>query len=684
MPNRNNKRFKRNLMIAYAIIFLVAIFSKCNAQTDSCNYNYCYVFKDGDLKQQYNALEQAIIELNIPAIVDSCNPSLGVCLEFKDLDKWQVWKQIKRLTNYLMNGGLNGAFVPLSGTKNTAPLTGVIEHRLVDGTFAVDTTDNLVLGAGNSKDLVNTATVYSTITLSKTGKFVIEGTDGSTFDGGVSLGNGIFNVGFGNPSQVTQLSITNAGVANINSEFANFAGLQDASDPSAHYTNLSHVNRQYVTNNFAPISYTAAPTKATAPISITSGTISISLASGSTNGYLSSADWNTFNGKQTVLSGTGYVYQSGSTTSYTTSIPNGSLSNSTISGVSLGSNLFSHTVGYGISGSGFNGSASQAWTADTSVIGAKLFLTATYNKKLSGTGFVSQSGTTSSYIGSTGTNSVVLSTGATLITPTIGVAQGTSLLITPSANSCLQVGTGSTPNFPKDIYVRRDGSGLAPGLNITNANSAGITSIALEENGTNFAGVARYNSAYGASAFGSTNILQQASMSFQSGNLYQMPIVFGGMPIFLFTGNSASNAAVKLDATGVRIDACNAVGTTNNSNLFTVNGTSYFGGNTTANSTLQVSGSVSFSYISKTGSYTLTASDYTVENTSGANTFTLPTAVGITGREYVISNSSASALTLNTTSSQTIGGVTSKTLNVQYGGIRVQSNGANWTIVGIF
>ena len=52
---------------------------------------------------------------------------------------------------------------------------------------------------------------------------------------------------------------------------------------------------------------------ATAPISYSSGVISISQATTSTNGYLSSTDWNTFNNKQNALTnpviGTGALYQ---------------------------------------------------------------------------------------------------------------------------------------------------------------------------------------------------------------------------------------------------------------------------------------------------------------------------------------------------------------------------------------
>ena len=47
-------------------------------------------------------------------------------------------------------------------------------------------------------------------------------------------------------------------------------------------------------------------------------TISISQANTSTDGYLSSTDWNTFNGKQALLSGTGIVKSVGGTISYLT------------------------------------------------------------------------------------------------------------------------------------------------------------------------------------------------------------------------------------------------------------------------------------------------------------------------------------------------------------------------------
>ena len=72
----------------------------------------------------------------------------------------------------------------------------------------------------------------------------------------------------------------------------------------------------------------------TAPISVTSGVVSISQASGSTNGFLSSTNWNTFNNKQNALNGTGFVKISGTTISY-----DANTYLTTISGIAAGGEL---------------------------------------------------------------------------------------------------------------------------------------------------------------------------------------------------------------------------------------------------------------------------------------------------------------------------------------------------------
>lgn len=61
-----------------------------------------------------------------------------------------------------------------------------------------------------------------------------------------------------------------------------------------------------------------APLTFSAPLSRTLNTVSIPAATTSTNGYLTSSDWNIFNGKQPLLSGTGFVKSTGGVISYDT------------------------------------------------------------------------------------------------------------------------------------------------------------------------------------------------------------------------------------------------------------------------------------------------------------------------------------------------------------------------------
>jgi len=104
-------------------------------------------------------------------------------------------------------------------------------------------------------------------------------------------------------------------------------------------------------------------------------------------------------------------------------------------------------------------------------------------------------------------------------------------------------------------------------------------------------------------------------------------------------------------------------------------------GTGTPNSTVQVNGSWSGGYVAKTGTYTATVNDYTIECTANTFTVTLPTAVGITGRIYHIVNSGAGTITVGTTSSQTFVNVTATPTTLTMatvGTTSVQSNGANW------
>lgn len=96
--------------------------------------------------------------------------------------------------------------------------------------------------------------------------------------------------------------------------------------------------------------------------------------------------------------------------------------------------------------------------------------------------------------------------------------------------------------------------------------------------------------------------------------------------------------------------------------------------------------SVTNSVASKTSNYTLLTSDFQINGdaSGGAFTLTLPTAVGNTGKEFVLFRTDqtfANIITIATTGGQTINGVSTKTLATQYESWRLISDGANWLVL---
>ncbi len=127
-------------------------------------------------------------------------------------------------------------------------------------------------------------------------------------------------------------------------------------------------------------------------------------------------------------------------------------------------------------------------------------------------------------------------------------------------------------------------------------------------------------------------------------------------------------------------------GVNGNSNVIYLKSSNAFAGinSSSPTSQLYVNGSFGTAYVAKTANYTATASDSTIECTANTFTVTLPTAVGITGRIYNISNTGAGTITIGTTSSQTFVNVagTPTTLTLAaVGSYQVQSNGANWLVL---
>lgn len=104
-------------------------------------------------------------------------------------------------------------------------------------------------------------------------------------------------------------------------------------------------------------------------------------------------------------------------------------------------------------------------------------------------------------------------------------------------------------------------------------------------------------------------------------------------------------------------------------------------GTETPNSTLKVYGSFAGYYRAISALRTLDATDHIIDCTSGTFNVTLPTAVNITGRTYIIKNSGTGIITILTSSSQTIDGATTLVLGVRYESVTLVSDGANWIII---
>jgi hypothetical protein len=94
-----------------------------------------------------------------------------------------------------------------------------------------------------------------------------------------------------------------------------------------------------------------------------------------------------------------------------------------------------------------------------------------------------------------------------------------------------------------------------------------------------------------------------------------------------------------------------------------------------------IAGSIALPYRSVTATYTIDATDYTVNCTSNTFTVNLPTAVGIAGRIYIIKNSGTSTtITVDANGTETIDGLLTQTITTPLA-LKLQSTGSGWIIL---
>jgi hypothetical protein len=102
-------------------------------------------------------------------------------------------------------------------------------------------------------------------------------------------------------------------------------------------------------------------------------------------------------------------------------------------------------------------------------------------------------------------------------------------------------------------------------------------------------------------------------------------------------------------------------------------GPAYVPGSSVASTTLPLT--------NKTGTYVIDNTDCVINCTSNTFTVTLPTAVGLEGKYFIIKNRGSGVITVDADGSETIDGLANKLLAIQNESITVISDGSNWIIV---
>lgn len=368
-----------------------------------------------------------------------------------------------------------------------------------------------------------------------------------------------------------------------------------------------------------------------------SGVITVQRATTGSNGTLSSTDWNTFNGKAAATGGTGYIQNQSAAAQTTSSF--------WISGTGISNSSFQVRQNNQVSGvkdfSILDGSANYQWT-------------------------IGRGGNDSNHL-------VIFNNN------TDGSVKSATMLFRKDSNL---VGINNTnPHYSLDVggtmAISARFIGRVIGAAAVNANEVIIKSQAdvgyiQNQNATP----------------------QSASMSI-TGNAQIASLGLGGvsptnrlvLPNNTFIAWKATDGVT--ETTGQKVDANNdwSIYVSGSPKVALQSSTGNFGiGTTSPTSTLTTVGSIAVPIRTITANRTLDNTDYTVlVNNTAAATITLPASSTITGRIYVIKKVSAAGndVTLATTGGETIDGVTTQLINLQYGSIKLQSTGTGWNILAI-
>ncbi len=290
-------------------------------------------------------------------------------------------------------------------------------------------------------------------------------------------------------------------------------------------------------------------------------------------------------------------------------------------------------------------------------------------------------------------------------TTTIGNCAGPSTTnIDGAANINVACASPTTIGNSTNGVTNINGTTTVTGTNNLNTTGTGINNIGNATATTNVTGATNINT----SGTGITTVGNASSTTNIAGNtlnITNLPSGSGADSVLVidpttgrakkvsmamvganaFTAdNGLTKTASNVQLGGTLIQATTVTLGANNLN-FATNSTGNVGINTAATSRFAVNGSFATAIATKTASYTATIEDHIliVDASGGARTITLPTAAGITGRQYIIKkkDSSVNVVTIAADGSETIDGDATIAISMQWQVRTLVSDGANWMII---